>query len=196
MNATASRTRSEVRSARYGGRDCLGGDLVRRPTVSVSVVLVVGVTLGAANLATAAGIPSARRYSLSTGPTYQLSGDRIHRDVSETFTLVNGSSHRVLVRRIGLNGSGLQLLAAEGSGTTRTLIPSTGSGPTRSIPPHASLRLRVWYHVTDCATVPKGRWPLTLEVARDRGRWQRVRVSMPSGPPVPWPRSMTDLVCP
>ena len=168
----------------------------RRPTVSVTVLVVVGVALGAVNLAMAAGIPRASRYFLSTGPTYQLSGDRVHKYVSETFTLVNGGSRQVLVRRIGQNGSGLQLLVTEGSGKTQTLIPSTGSGPTRSIPPHASLWLRVWCHVTDCATVPRGRWPLILEVARRRGEWQRVSVSMPSGPSVPWPRSMTDLVCP
>ncbi len=169
---------------------------MRRLSARAIVPLVAVVTVGSVNLAMAAGVRSASDYSLSTGPTYQLSGDRIHQYVSETFTLVNANLRRVLVRTIGQNGPGLQLRVLTGSGTTQKLIPRRGPGTMYAVPPHESIRLRVWYHVTDCAAVPKGRWPLTMDVAWRSGKWQRVTLQMPRGLVAPWPRSMTDFVCP
>lgn len=169
---------------------------MRRPIGGAVVSLVVLLALGTGNPAMAARIRSASDYSLSTGPTYQMSGDRVHKYVSETFTLTNGNSREVLIRMIGQNGPGVQLRVPSGSGRTQKLIPSTGSGKMQIVPPHKSIRLRVWYHVSDCAKVPKGSWPLTMDVAWSSGRWQRISLQMPSGASVPWPRSMTDLVCP
>jgi hypothetical protein len=159
-----------------------------KPTIGVAVSLVAVLTLGIGNLAMASGIRSANDYFLSTGPTFEVRGDRIHKNVSETFTIVNGNSRTVLVRQIGQNGPGLQLLIPH------KLIPLSGAGPTHKVPPHGSIQLIIWYHVSDCAGVPKGSRSLTMEVAWTSGKWQRVSLQMPSGP-VPWPRSMTDLVC-
>ena len=158
-------------------------------------VLAAVLTLSASNLVSAAGIRSASHYFLSTGPTIQGFGDRTHKNVSETFTLVNGNSRIVLVREIGQNGPGLKLLVSSGSGTTQKLIARSGPGTTQRIPPHKSIRLTVWYHVSNCAKVPKGSWPLTMDVAWNSGKWRRVSLQMPSGASVPWPRSITDWVC-
>lgn len=152
-------------------------------------------TLSTGDLAMATGIRSADDYFLSTGPTYQAYGDRIHQYVSETFTLTNGNSRDVLVRRIGQNGPGLQLLVSSGSGKTQKLIPPSGPGKTRIVPPHKSIRLTVWYHVSDCAKVPKGSWPLTMDVAWSSGKWQRVGLQMPSTPSVQWQMALTGWVC-
>ena len=166
-----------------------------KQTTCVIASLIAVLTLGTGNVAMAAGIRSANDYFLSTGPTYQVSGDKIHEYVSETFTLVNGNSREILVRKIGQNGPGLQLLVSSGLGKSQKLIPPFGPGKTQSVPPHKSIRFTVWYHVSDCAAVPKGSWSLTLDVAWRSGKWQRVSLQMPSDPSVPWPRSMTDFVC-
>jgi len=166
-----------------------------KPTTGVVVVLVAVLTLGVGNVAMASGIRDADAYFLSTGPTYQMSGDRIHKYVSETFTLVNGNAREILVRKVGQNGLGLQLLVSAGSGKAQKLTAPSGPGRTKVVPPHKSIRLTVWYHVSDCAKIPKVSWPLTMDVAWSSGRWQRVSLQMPSGS-VPWPRSMTDFVCP
>ena len=167
-----------------------------KPTTGIVVSLVAVLTLGTGNLAMASGISSANDHFLSTGPTFQMSGDRIDKYVSETFTLVNGNAREILVREIGQNGPGLQLLVSSGSGKTQKLIPPSGPGRTQFVPPHKSIRLTVWYYVSDCVKVPKGSWPLTMDIAWSSGKWQRVSLQMPSDPSVPWPRSMTDFVCP
>ena len=169
---------------------------MKRPIGGAVVSLVVVLALGTGNPAMAAGIRSASNYFLSTGPTYQMSGDRVHQYVSETFTFTNGISREVRIRMIGQNGPGLRLRVPSGSRTTQKLIPSTGSEKVQTVPPHKSIRLRVWYYISDCARVPKGIWPLTMDVAWSSGKWQRVSLQMPSGLSVPWLRSMTDLVCP
>ena len=128
---------------------------MRRPIGGAVVSLVVLLALGTGNPAMAARTRSSSDYSLSTGPTYQMSGDRVHKYVSETFTLTNGNSREVLIRMIGQNGPGLQLRVPSGSGTTQKLIPSTGMERMQIVPVHKSIRLRVWYHVSDCAKVPK-----------------------------------------
>lgn len=166
-----------------------------KPTSVVVVSLVTALILGAGNTAMASGIRSANDYSLSTGPTYQKSGDRIHRYVSETFTLVNGNAREILIRKVGQDGPGLQLLVSSGSGKAQKLTAPTGPGRTKIVPPHRSTRLTVWFRVSDCVKVPRGSWPLTMDVARNSGKWQRISLQMPSGS-VPWPRSMTDSVCP
>lgn len=164
-------------------------------TVTV-VSLVAVLTFGAVNLAVAAGIHNASDYFLSTGPTYQEYGDSVHRFVSETFTLTNGNSREVLVRGIGRNGPGMQLRVSSGSGSAQKLLPPLGPGTTRIVPPHKSIRLTVWYHVSNCAKVPKASWPLTMDVAWSSGKWQQITLQVPSGPSVLWPRSLTSLVCP
>jgi hypothetical protein len=168
---------------------------VRRLTTGAVVTLVAVLTLGTGTLALADGVRGASDYFLSTGPTYSMSGDRVHKYVSETFTLTNGNSREVLVRRIGRNGPGLQLLVSTGSGMNQKLAPPSRPGKTRIVPPHKSIRLTVWYHVSDCAKIPKGPWPLTMDVAWSTAKWQRVNLQLPSVPTVPWPRSMTDWSC-
>lgn len=146
--------------------------------------LAAVLTLSTGDLAMAAGIRSADDYFLSTSPTYHAYGDSVHKYVSETFTLTNGNSREVLVHRIGQNGPGLQLLVSSGSGKTQKLIPPSGSGKTRIVPPHNSIRLTIWYHVSDCAKVSKGPWPLTMDVAWSSGKWQRVGLQMLGTPSV------------
>ena len=156
--------------------------------------LVTALVLSTVNMADAAGTPSASKYSLSTGPTYQSTGDKVHRFVSFTFTIVNGNSREIRIRQIGRNGPGLQLLVPAGSGMNQKFIPPTGPGVTRVIPAHKSIRLTVWYRVSDCAKVPHGSWPLAMNVAWSSGQWQQVALQMPSAY-VPWPRSITGFVC-
>lgn len=170
-------------------------DLMRRLSSAVIVSLVVILTIGASNLAAASGTRSASNYSLSPGPNFQTYADVGHKYVSESFSLVNGNSRKLLVRGIGQSGPGLQLLIPTGSGVAEKLIPPSGPGMTKTVPPHKSIRLTVWLHVIDCAKVPKGSWPLTMDVAWTSGKWQRVSLQMPSGRLAPWPRSLTDLVC-
>jgi hypothetical protein len=159
-----------------------------------TLVIVFAVSTGSPVMA--AGNRSASVFLLSTGSTYQMSGDRIHKYVSYTFTLLNGSSRQVLVNKIGQNGPGLQLLVPSGSGMTQKLVPSSGPGKTQTIPPHKSIRLTVWFRVSDCATVPKGSWPLTMEAAWSSGKWQRVSLGLTSGLSVQWQKSLANLVCP
>jgi len=169
---------------------------MRKLTIGVVTSLLAVLILGTGDLAMAAGTRSADSRFLSTGPDFQTYSDSGHKYVSETFTLVNGNSREILVRKIGQNGPGLQLLVPSGSRTTQKLIPPSGSGATHAVLRHKSIRLTVWYHVSDCAKVPRGSWPLTMDVAWTAGKWQRVRLQMPSNSSVPWPRSLTNLVCP
>lgn len=157
--------------------------------------LAVALTLSAGSAAMAAGVRRASAYFLSTGPTVHLYGDRIHRDVRYDFTLVNGNARSVLVRTIGQNGPGLELLVPRGSATGR-LVPPAGPGPTYAVRAHASIRLTVLFHVSDCAAVPKGSWPLTMDVAWSPGKWQRVALPLAPRGSVPWPRSLVAFVCP
>jgi hypothetical protein len=157
--------------------------------------LAAVLTLGVSDLAMAAGIRSASDYFLSTGPTYQMYGDRIHRYVSYTFSLVNGSSRAVLIRKVGQNGPGLQLLVPSGSGMTQKLIPPSGLGKTHTVLPHKSIRLTVWFYVSECAKVPKGSWPLAMDAAWRTSTWQRVGLQMQSAGSVQWQRSLTGFVC-
>ncbi len=159
-----------------------------------AVAFVLAFSLGGVNLALAAGTPSASIFSLSTGPKTQTTSDRVHKLVSFTFTLVNGESREILIRQVGQNAPGLQLLIPIGTGTKQKLIPPSGPGKTRAIPAHKSILLTVWYHVSDCAKVPKGPWPLTVDLAWSSGKWQRAALQMPSAS-VPWPRSVTGFVC-
>ncbi len=156
--------------------------------------LAAAFALSTVNFAAAAGTPSASIYSLSPGPKTQTTSDRIHKIVSYTFTVVNGNSRRVLLRRIGQNVPGLELLVPNGSGTKQNLIPPSGPGKTHVIRAHMSITLTVWYRVSDCANVPKGPWPLAMDVAWSSEKWQRVALQLPSAS-VPWPKSLTSFVC-
>ncbi len=158
-------------------------------------VLAFGMTLLVCTPVFAAGGQSASSFSLSTGPTFGVSGDKLHKNVSETFSIVNGNSRQVFLEKIGKNGPGLELLVASGSGKTRKLEVPSGTRRIYRIPAHKSLRITVWYHVTDCATVPTSSWPLSLDVAWNSANWRRVNLQMPGTPSVPWPRSMTRWVC-
>ena len=158
---------------------------------SLAVMIILG-----ASPAMATGIRSADTYFLSTGPRYQMFGDRLHKDVSYTFTLVNGNSRKVFVREIGQNGPGLELLVPRGSGTNQRLLRPSEPGVTHQIQAHKSIRLTVWFHVSKCATVPRGSWPITIDVASSLGKWQRVGLRMTSRPSVQWQKSLADLVCP
>ena len=158
--------------------------------------LAVMLALGAGSSVAAAGIRSASTYFLSSGSTIQMSGDRIHKDVSYVFTLVNGNARKVFVRGIGRSGPGLELLVPRGSGTTMRLDPPSGPGTTHTVPAHKSIRLTVWFHVSDCSTVPRGSWPLTMDVAWSPGKWNRVGLQMTSGLSVQWQKSLANLVCP
>lgn len=160
----------------------------------VLLLLVAVLTLGAVGAAVASGTLNANNYLLSMGPTFQMTGDRVHENVSYTFTLINGNSSNVLVRGVGRSVPGLELLVPTGSGMKQKLIPLTGPGKTQIVPPHGAIRLTVWYHISDCAKVPKRSWPLTLSAAWGSERWQSVSISVPSGA-VPWPRSVTEFIC-
>ncbi len=158
-------------------------------------VCASGITFLACTAVFAAEGQSASSYSLSTGPTFEVYGDKLHRNVSETFSIVNGSSRQVFIEKIGKNGPGLQLLVASGSGKIKKLEVPSGTRRIYRLPAHKSLRITVWYHVTDCAKVPTGSWPLSLDVAWNSENWRRVNLQMPGTPSVPWPKSMTRWVC-
>lgn len=169
---------------------------MRRLTAGAIVSLVAVLALGTGDLAMATGFPSASKYDLSTGPTFRSYGDRIHKYISYTFTLVNGSSREVLIRKIGQNGPGLQLLVPSGSGKTQKFIPPSGLGTTHTVPPHKSIRLTVWFHVTDCAKVLKGSWPLTMDAAWSASKRQRVNLQISSAGSMQWQNFIADSVCP
>ena len=160
----------------------------------MSIVLTAVLTLEIVSVAAAQGAQSINNFSLTTGATYQMTGDRLHKYVSYTFTLLNGDSREVLVREISRNVPGLQSLVPTGSKMDQKLIPSKGPGIAQLVPPHKALRLTVWFYVSDCANIPKVSWPLTLYAAWRGGKWQRVRIQISSGS-VPWPRSLTSFVC-
>lgn len=92
-----------------------------------------------------AGAKSAAGYSLSIGATYQMTGDRVHKFVSYTFTLVNGTSREVLVRQFGRNDPDLALPVPTGTGTKQKLIAPSEPEQTQIVPPHESLRLTIWF---------------------------------------------------
>jgi hypothetical protein len=133
----------------------------------------------------ASGAPNGETYFLSTGGDFGIYADTVHRNVSYTFTIETGSSHEVLVREIGRSGPGLQLL-----------IPSTWRTK-RVIAPHKSISITIRYHVSDCATVPGGDWPLRLEASWSGGVWHMITVQMPNfGTSAPeWQKSIGDSVC-
>jgi len=160
----------------------------------VLALLVAALTLGTVNAAIASGTQNENNYSLSMGSTFQMTGDRVHKNVSYTFTLINGNSSIVHVRDIGNSVPGLDLLVPTGSGMKQKLIPLTGPGKTQIVPPHGAIRLTVWYHISDCAKVPKRSWPLTLSAAWESEKWQSVSIPVSSGS-VPWPRSVTEFIC-
>jgi hypothetical protein len=149
-----------------------------------TTALIALLTLGASGPAMATGSRSANSYDLSTGPTFQSGGDRIHRNVTYTFTIVNGSSRDVLIRRVGQSGPGLKLL-----------IPS-GWEDTRTIRPHKSISETVKFHVSNCAKVPKGTWPLTMDASWNTGTWQRVSLQLTTAGPLQWQKFIADSVCP
>lgn len=146
-------------------------------------VLTVILTLGTCGLAMAAGIHSASDYSLSTGPRFQTTGDRTHKNVSYTFSLVNGNSRDVLVRDVGQSGPGLQLIVPSGWGKTRTVLP------------HKSMNLTVTFHVSDCVKVPTGSWPLKMQVAWKAGKWQLVNLQMTNAGSMQWQKFIANSVC-
>ena len=165
-----------------------------RRMLTLALVSYVAI-FGSGTSAAAAKIRNASDYFLSTGPTSQSTVDVQHRNVSETFSLVNGNSRNVYVRRIGADGPGLVLRKSTGAALTGGLTLPTGPGMTWTVPPHQSIQLAVSFHVSDCSKVPKGAIPLTLDVAWRLGNWHRVSLQMPSEPLSPWPRSLTSLVC-
>lgn len=172
------------------------------PTKTTKLGLLFRISLCATGMALlactpvfAAGSHSASSYALSTGPTFGVFGDKLHKNVSETFSIVNGNSRQVFIEKIGKNGPGLQLLVASGFGKTRKLEVPSGARRIYRIPAHKSLRITVWYHVTDCAKVPTGSWPLSLDVAWNSENWRRVNLQISATPSVPWPKSMTRWVC-
>ena len=164
--------------------------------LGVIFALVAVLTFGSVAPVMAAGYQSASKYALSTGPTFQTYGDSIHKYVSYTFTLVNGSSRQVLIRKIGQNGPGLQLLIASRSGGRQTLSPKSRTRTTKKVLPHKSIRLTVWFHVSDCAKVPNGDWPLAMDVSWNARTWQRVNLQMTSAGSMQWQKFIADSVCP
>jgi hypothetical protein len=133
----------------------------------------------------AANAPNAETYFLSTGTKWDVNADTVNRDVGYTFSIETGLSRAVLVREIGRSGPGLQL---QNLPTWRT---------TRTIPPHKSISVTLRYHVSDCATVPNGDWPLRLEASFKGGAWHVITMQINSGPGTPeWQKSIADSVCP
>jgi hypothetical protein len=149
----------------------------------VPLALALVLTLSTADLALAAGIRSASGYNLSTGPAFRVTGDTIHRNASYTFTLVNGSSREVLVRNIGQVGPGLRLLVPSGGEKNRTVLP------------HKSISVTIEYHVSDCATVPTGSWPLTIDAAWKAGKWQRVSLQLLNAGSMQWQKFIAHAAC-
>lgn len=112
--------------------------------------------------------------------------DTVHRNVNYTFTIGTGSSREVLVREFGRCGPGLQLLIASGWRTTRIIAP------------HKSIGVTLRYHVSKCAKVPNGDWPLKLEVSWNGKAWHTITVQMNNSGPgsLEWQKSIADSVCP
>lgn len=146
-------------------------------------ILVVGMILGTVNVSMAMSGRSASNFNLSAGNTFQSSADRIHQNVSYSFTLVNGSSRKVFVRKFGSNGPGLKLLVPAGW----TLL--------RTIEPHKSIGVTVRFHVSDCSKVPRAPWPLPFEVSVKTGKWQVANLPLMSADSIQWQRFLADSVC-
>ncbi len=158
---------------------------MRRTSLTALVTLVAVLSIGASVSAAATRTRSASYYFLSAGPSWSTFFDPHHHNFTEMFTLVNGNSRDAYVRRVGSNGPGLQLLNTP---VQRSNI--------ETILPHRSVRLVVSFHVSNCALVPKGSWPLTMDFAwRVTGTWHRISLQMESGPSSPWPRSETASLC-
>ena len=85
---------------------------MRRVVVGVILILTSLQILVTGVPAMASGFPNANTYGLTTGPTFQTYADPVHKYVSYTFTLVNGSSRDADIRQIGQNGPDMQLLVS------------------------------------------------------------------------------------
>jgi hypothetical protein len=156
-----------------------------RKHLAATFALVGLLVLVVSTSASAISTRSEGFYFLSTGDSFQINSDSAHRNAGYTFTLETGSSREVLVRDIGRSGPGLQLQK-----------PTT-LRQTRVIPPHESISITLHYHVSSCAKVPKGDWPLELEVAWKSGKWYRVKVQMlNAGLSLQWQKSIANGVCP
>lgn len=148
----------------------------------------LSVSMAALNLvavvpAIAMGAQSADAYNLSAGPTFHSSADRINRDVTYTFTLLNGSSRAVFIRRVGRSAPGLVLRK-----------PSSWYR-VRMVPPHRSISETVTFYVSDCSEVPKGSWPIHMDAALNRTHWQRINLELTMAGTAQWQTSMADSVC-
>lgn len=147
------------------------------------VALAILLTLGTNDLAMATSSRSAGDYSLSTGPRFQLTSNKVHKNVRYTFTLVNGSSREILIRDVGRGGAGLQLLKT--AGWTKTQM----------IRPHKSMRETLSFHVSNCSKVPKGSWPLTMEASWKLSKWRLVSLQPVSPGSLEWQTFLADSVC-
>ena len=169
---------------------------MRRVVVGVILILTSLQILVTGVPAMASGFPNANTYGLTTGPTFQTYADPVHKYVSYTFTLVNGSSRDADIRQIGQNGPGMQLLVSVGSGMASKLVPPTGPGRIQTVLAHKSLRLTVWFRISNCATVPKGSWPLKMDVGWSTQKLLRVSLTMTSAGSLQWQKFLADSVCP
>jgi hypothetical protein len=121
-------------------------------------------------------------YFLSTGPSFQESGGVTHHNVTLTFSLETGASREVFIRDVGRSGPGLQLVKPSWWRTMQV------------IPPHETIVETIQYHISDCAKVPKGNWPLQLQVWGGAGKWHVITVQMAAFTDQ-WQQSLADFVC-
>jgi hypothetical protein len=158
------------------------GTIFSRFTALAALVLCP--TFGtSASLAAASNIRSAADYGLSTGPTFQSTGDKSDKDVRYTFTLVNGSSREIRVRIIKQSGQGLSLILP-----TRSIL-------TRTIHSHQSISMTINLHVRNCSEVQNSTWPLTIDYSTNSINWQVVELAMTSAGDLQWQKFLANSVC-
>ena len=158
---------------------------MRPPSKSLAQALCVLLLLGPLGATAADGAAvNSSHFGLDESLRWGGSGDTLRHDATYTFRLLNYSKNTVRVRYIGRSGNGLELLKPPGWVQGRT------------IPPHGSIPVTLSYHVTDCAGVVRGSWPLVFQASRIPGVWRWLSLSLtPLGGASQWQESVAREAC-
>ncbi len=158
---------------------------MRLPVKSLVRTLGVLLLLGPLGATAADGAAvDASHFGLDESLRWGGSGDTVRHDATYTFRLLNYSKNPVRVRYIGRSGKGLELLKPPGWAEGRTIRP------------HGSVPVTLSYHVTDCAGVVRGSWPLVFQASRISGVWRWLSLSLtPLSGASQWQESVAREAC-
>jgi hypothetical protein len=119
------------------------------------------------------------------GSGFEVDAQIADRSAAYTFEIMNSSDRAIEVRYPGLHlPSGF-----------RPMGPTPA--PAVTLRPRQTTRLTIAVRVTDCSAVPKGDWPLVLQVRpTGTGPWTDDPILRPGVPPTgEWQLEIADSVC-